>query len=261
MTCTQTVELNGITADGSDIDATYQVMEPGITGLGAPPPKGNDMSVASEHGAVTGPDLVGSRVLRVPIAVQVPDDPQAAMAAWRLLQTAWSPSSEDQTLTVTIPGIGPSDDALRFFGRARGATDPNLQLLHGGIVRCLATFEALDPIGYGPEETVNDSGSFGVTNSGDVSSRRATVTITSAAATAKLTNFDDGEAFIEFASAPSTVVIDLFRKTVVNGSGTDIYATSGVLTTSTWPRNVPGLNNWVLTGGGSVSFVHRDGWW
>jgi hypothetical protein len=261
VTCEQTVTLNGVTAYGNDPDATYRVLQPGISGLGAPPVVGRDLAMASEHGSVTGPDRTGPRSLRVPIAVVVDEDPQGAMQAFRTLQTAWNPTSGDQTLSVTIPGIGPSDDTLRFFGRPRGSLEPNLRAHWAGVVYCLATFVALDPVGYGPEETVNDSGTFNVTNSGDASSRRATVTITSAAAGAKLENATDGGAFVEFANAPSTVVIDLLARTVVDGGGADIYGTSEVLTTSTWPRLVPGANSWTLSGGGSASVSHRDGWW
>ena len=228
MTCEQTVTLNGVTAYGNDPDATYRILQPGISGLGAPPVNGSDLGQASEHGSVSGPDRTGPRSLRIPIAVVVDEDPQGAMQAFRTLQTAWNPVSGDQTLSVTIPGVGPSDDTLRFFGRPRGSLEPNLRAHWAGVVYCLATFVALDPVGYGPEETVNDSGTFAVTNSGDASSRRATVTITSAAATCKLENTTDGGAFIEFADAPSTVVIDLYARTVVDGGGADIYGTSEV---------------------------------
>jgi hypothetical protein len=264
MTCTQQVTLNGVLVDGADPDATYQVLQPGISGLGAPDVAGGDLNVAAEHGSVKGADYTGTRTLRVPMVTQVEDEPELAMDAWRELQTAWAPAAADQELLVKIPGIGPIDGTITYFGRPRGSIEPRLQYLTGGIVFSQGTFVALDPIGYGPEETEAGSGTIIVTNIGDVASRRATVTLTGNGGTPKITNINDGGTFVEFGATlagAATWAVDLLAKTVVDGSGDDVYAAADVLSTSTWPRLVPGSNSLVITGAASASVTYRDGYW
>lgn len=261
MACTVTAELNGIYIYGGDIDADYLLTADSITGIGVPDVNPGDLNIADEHGSVTGVDYAAPRILRLPVSIFREDEPQLAMEAFRDLATAWRVASDTQTLSVTIPGLGPADDTLRYYGRPRGSLQPRLQGYYAGYVRTLATFEALDPVGYGPEETTAGSGTFVVTNSGDVDSRRAVVTVTGATSALKLENADDDGAFVEFSAASGTVVIDLYAKTVVNGSGTDIYASSGVLNTSTWPRLVPGTNSLTLSNATSASVAHHDAWW
>jgi hypothetical protein len=264
MVCEQEATLNGVTADGADPDAVIQVVSPGISGLGAPDIDASDLNVAAEHGSVTGVDYAGPRTLRVPMVVQVADEPDLAVEAWRDLQTAWRPAAEDQRLDVKVPGIGPVDGVLSFFGRPRSGLEPRLQYVHAGIIFCQGTFVALDPIGYGPAETSSGSGTIVVVNSGDVASRRATVTITGNGGAPKLVNVNDGGTFVEFGATlagAATWDVDLLAKTVVDSAGNDVYAAADVLSTSTWPRLQPGSNSLVLTGAASASVLYRDGYW
>ena len=264
MVCEQELTLNGVLVDGADPDAVYQIVRPGISGLGAPDIAGSDLNVAAEHGSVTGVDYTGTRTLRIPMVVQIENEPDLAMEAWRDLQTAWAPAVTDQRLDVKLPGVGPVDGTVSFFGRPRGGLEPRLEYLTAGIIFCQATFIALDPIGYGPEETASGSGTIVVTNAGDVASRRATVTITGNGGTPKLENVNDGGTFVEFGATlagAATWDVDLLAKTVVDGSGNDVYAAADVLSTSTWPRLQPGSNSLVLTGAASASVLYRDGYW
>ena len=264
MTCIQQITLNGVLVDGADTDAIYQIVRPGISGLGAPDVAGGDLNVAAEHGSVKGADYTGTRTLRVPMAVQVENEPDLTMDAWRELQTAWAPASSDQELLVKIPGIGPVDGTMTFFGRPRGSIEPRLEYLYAGVVFCQGTFVALDPIGYGPEETEAGSGTVIVTNTGDVASRRAVVTLTGNGSAPKIANTDDGGTFVEFGATlagAATWDVDLLAKTVVDGSGVDVYAAADVLSSSTWPRLVPGSNSLVITGAASASVAYRDGYW
>jgi hypothetical protein len=265
MTCDQRVTLNGVVVDGADVDATYKILRPGISGLGAPDTaSGSDLNVAAEHGSVTGADYTGPRTLRIPMAVHVPEEPELAMDAFRDLQTAWAPAAADQRLDVKIPGYGPVDGTVSFFGRPRGSLDPRLQNLNAGVVFCQGTFVALDPIGYGPEETESGSGTVIVTNIGDVASRRATVTLTGNDGTPKVVNVNDGGTFVEFGATlagAATWAVDLLAKTVIDGAGSDVYAAADVLSSSTWPRLVPGSNSLVITGAASASVTYRDGYW
>jgi hypothetical protein len=264
MTCEQQITLNGVLVDGADPTATYQILQPGISGLGAPDVAGGDLNVAAEHGSVKGADYTGTRTLRVPMVVQVENEPGLVMDAWRDLQTAWAPAAGDQELLVKIPGIGPIDGTITFFGRPRGSLEPKLEYLNAGIVFCQGTFVALDPIGYGPEETETDSGTVLVTNIGDVASRRAVVTLAGNGGTPKIENVNDGGTFVEFGATlggGSSWAVDLLAKTVVDGSGVDVYAAADVLSSSTWPRLVPGSNSLVITGAASASVTYRDGYW
>ena len=264
MTCTQRVTMNGVVIDGGDTTATYQIVRPGIGGLGAPDDTSSDLNVAAEHGSVTGADYAGPRPLRIPMVTQVEAEPELAMTAWRDLQTAWVPAAADQELKVTIPGIGPATGSLTFFGRPRGSIEPRLEYLYAGIIFSRGQFVALDPIGYGPLETTAGSGTIVVVNSGDVASRRAPITIPANGSAPKIVNTTDGGTCVEFGATlagATTWAVDLLAKTVVDASGNDVYSAADVLSTSTWPRLVPGSNSLVLTGAASASVAHRDGYW
>jgi hypothetical protein len=180
-----------------------------------------------------------------------------------VLKGAWKPASTDEQLDVYVPGIGPSDHTLRFFGRPRGNMEVNLRSLYLGAIYCFCTFVALDPVGYGPLETTAGSGTFSVTNSGDATSARATVTIAGNGGTPALVNNTDGGADVRFSQAlggGSSLLVDLKARTVVDSSGNDAFE-DNVLAASLWPRLVPGANSLTITGAASASVQHRDGWW
>jgi hypothetical protein len=263
-TCSISAELNGVTIDGADEEATYVLLADSIGGLGLPEPRVADLERTDDHGTVAGVDYTTSRVLRIPIAIKAADDPEAAMVALRALKAAWKPTGPtDDVLSITLPGYGPSDDVVRFFGRPRTTLEVNLSRLGLGVVYALATFVALDPIGYGPTEVTAGSGTFTVTNAGDATSKRATIEVVGNGGTPVLVNNSDGGADVRFSQAlggGSSWFIDLATRTVVDGSGNDVFP-SNVLAASLWPRLVPGSNSLTLTGAGSASVSHRSGWW
>ena len=264
-TCSISAELNGVTIDGADEDATYVLLADSIGGLGLPEPRLADLERNDEHGTVAGADHTTSRVLRLPIAVQAPDDPHAAMVAFRALKAAWQPTGPtDDVLSISLPGYGPSDDVVRFYGRPRTTLEANLGKLHLGVVYALATFVALDPIGYGPTESAGpSSGTFAVVNAGDATSKRATIEVVGNGGTPVLVNNTDGGADVRFSQAlagATSWFIDLAARTVVDGSGNDVFP-DNVLAASLWPRLVPGSNSFTLTGAGSATFSYRSGWW
>lgn len=264
MTCTQTAELNSVTIDGSD-GADFMLMESGIEGLGLPEASNDDLARSGDHGAVAGTDYMEPRVLRVPVMIWRESDPEAAMAALRTLKTAWSPTTAgapDQLLTVTSPGLGPTDDALRFYGRPRGG-DVQLQRLKYGLVYVQLTFVALDPVGYGPGETTAGSGTFAVTNDGDAVSKRAVVELVGNGGVPQLVNADDGGADVRFTlplGGGSSWFVDLAARTVVDSAGDDVFP-GNVVAASLWPRLVPGANNLTVTGAASASVDFQGGWW
>ncbi len=263
MPCTQWARLNGITIDGEDLDAEFILMQDGISGLGFPDPKPNDLVRLTGHGSVGGVDYTLPRILRIPTVIANEDDPAAAMVSLRALKDAWAPADDgaDQALTVFVEGQGPADHTLTFFGRPRGTLSLNLRQLHMGVIYCLPTFEALDPLGYGGGVTEAGSGAFTVTNTGNSISDRAIITITGNGGVPTLINNSDETASIVFSQAlAGTAIIDLHAGTVVDGSGSDLFA-SNVLSSSTWPRLVPGVNTLVLAGAASASVLHSPGWW
>jgi hypothetical protein len=264
VTCDLRAELNGVTIDGADEDATYVLLADSISGLGLPEPRTADLDRADDHGSVAGQDFTQPRALRIPIAINTPDDPAAAWAALRALKAAWQPTGPaDDLLSIYAPGIGPSDDTLRFFGRPRTALDVNLRMVHAGIIYALATFVALDPIGYGPTEADSGSGTFSVTNAGDARTERATITITGNGGTPTIANASDGGGnvlFTEALAGAATWVIDLRARTVVDGSGNDVFA-GNVAPSSLWFGLQPGANQLTLTGAASAALSFRSGWW
>lgn len=256
-----TLALNGVTIAGTCGD--FILMSNSISGLGMPDTKSSDLERADDHGSVAGQDFAQPRTLAFPVMMER-DSTRLAMEALRTLKEAWRPTGPtDDTLSVTIPGIGPSDDTLRFYGRPRSPLDVDLHWLNGGIITSLASFVALDPIGYGPTVIVTGTANASVNNTGDANSKRATITITGNGGVPTLTNGTDGGGNVLFSQAlagAATWEIDLYRRDVVDASGNDAF-TGNVLAASLWFRLLPGVNSLTLTGAASMSIDYRSGWW
>lgn len=110
----------------------------GITGLGVPTPKTADVDLLHADGAYGAPDYMGTRVLTIPYMLGGTD---AEVFEWLDdLNTAWAPSTTDITLKVGLPYWG----EVTFNGRPRGL-DADTRSAHFGLIRCQATFVALDP--------------------------------------------------------------------------------------------------------------------
>lgn len=256
-----TLSLNGVTIAGTCGD--FMLMNDSISGLGMPDAKVSDLDRADDNGSVAGEDFAQARTLSFPVSMKR-GSTRLAMEALRTLKKAWRPAGPvDDTLDIKIPGVGPSNDTLRFYGRPRSTLDVDLHWLSGGIISSLATFVALDPIGYGPTVTVTGSPNASVNNTGDANSKRATITITGNGGIPTLTNATDGGGNVLFSQtlgSGQTWVIDLYRRDVVTGAGNDAFA-GNVLASSLWFRLVPGVNSLTLTGAASMVISHRSGWW
>lgn len=259
---TQVVTFRSLTI--GDCDEDYVLALPGVSGLGIP-----DVKILSEiprygdHGFVSGPDYLGQRTIGIPVSIHRKDDPSAAMIDFRALKTAWQPTTYDEILSITIAGYGPSDDTVRFYGRPRNAIDVDLSRHYTGTINALATFVALDPVGYGPEETDPlSTGSNTVTNPGDAPTARAILSLTGNGGTPVITNQSLGGRAILFQDpipSSETWTIDLLRQTVRDASGDDQFST--ISPASTWFHLGAGDNTLVLSGVASGSITFRGGWW
>lgn len=259
---TQTVSFRGV--EIGECGSDFVLSAPGITGLGIPDVKSaSEASRLDTHGTVSGPDYLGNRTLGIPINIFRRGDPEEAMREFRRLRTAWRPGLVDEILSVTIPGCGPSDNTLRYWGRPRAGMDVDMATHHLGNLNAFATFVALDPIGYGPTQTISLSGgSSNVLVSGDAPTARATVTITSDGGTPRIENLTTGGR-VQFQGAVPpgwTFIIDLLHQTVRTNLGVDAYA-STVQPSSPWFKLRGGLNTINVQGVGSASLSVRGGWW
>ena len=254
------VELNDVRIAGTCGDFVLTVES--IGGLGLPDVKSADLNRLDDHGSVAADDYAQSRQIFFPIALQR-DTAREAMTALQELKTAWKASRVEDELSIFIPGIGPVDDTLRFYGRPRSTLDVILRGLPGGVISAFANFAALDPVGYGPVTTISGSGTFTVTNEGNADSRRAVVEIIGDGGIPSLVNASDGGADVRFSQAlgvGQSWFVDLRNRTVIDGSGDDVFP-NNVLQASIWPKLVPGDNSLTLDGADSANVVYRSGWW
>jgi hypothetical protein len=121
---------------------SYPFTQPGITGLGVPATRTADQERGHLSGDVGGDDVMGKRVLTIPLICSAAD----GTAAWTLLvalKTAWAPSYTDIPFAITFAGV-----TLTYNGRPRGM-DTEMGFLGSGVVPCLLTFEALSPFAIG----------------------------------------------------------------------------------------------------------------
>lgn len=256
------VSLDDVRIAGTCASDDFVIQTPNIGGIGLPDAKFTDAIPIDRDGAVSPADHSQTRTVIVPIMWQR-DTAAEAMQSLRTLKGAWQPRKVDDVLEVSIPGIGPSDDIMRFWGRPRSTLDVNLQALPGGIIFALATFVALDPIGYGPEITVSGTGTFTVDNPGDAPTRRAIIEIVGNGGAPLISNVTDGGADVvmtDVLAGGQSWFIDLYRRTVVDAAGNDVFP-GNVSATSLWPRLLPGSNTITLTGAASAELTYRSGWW
>lgn len=152
-----------ITLRGLEIgDGTYYPFaEDWVDGLGVPQMRTADQPRGALAGQVGGDDVVDKRVLRISIGLQGNEraadladgttNQQSAMELLDALKTAWAPSQVDVDLLVEMGTYW----ARTFRGRPRGV-DEDMKRSCDGIIRCLCTFEALNP--YATGEAVDFTG-------------------------------------------------------------------------------------------------------
>lgn len=264
----QVISFRGLTISGTcSANASpyhYTIPMPGITGLGINDVKSNAHDRLDRHGVIAGPDYLSERSIGIPVIIHHRDDPKTAMQALTNLKSKWGPGGANDILSVTIDGIGPSDDTLRYWGRPRNAVDVDLQFLYTGTINLILSFVALDPIGYGPEQSASlSSGANTVTNPGSAPTDRAIITLRGDGGIPKITNNSRGDRMIAWRSVLGsgvTRIIDLRHQTVTDSSGQDKF--SEISPTSHWFDLREGSNTLTLdnvTTGNSITY--RGGWW
>lgn len=213
-------------------------------GFGTPTPRSSDQYRGDQAGDVAAADIPARRVLTFALNIDA-DTPAECWQAVQALKAAWSPSPVDVELGVRFPGFPSSDGILRYYGRPRGA-DVDLSLLSRSHADALATFEALDPFGYGPEETVPlAGGATPITNPGDAVTDRYTLELVRSGAASSFSNADDDEPGLSLVAGSETLSLDGRARTIRTTSA-DAY---GLLSPgSGWPILVAGTNTITLAG-------------
>lgn len=238
--------IRGLTFGAGTI---YGFGETGISGLGIPVPRSADQERGDRDGDVGGDDVLGRRILAIPLVLD------GGWANLQPLKRAWRPlrAPGEVALDLCIPGFPSSDETLRFYGRPRGL-DPDLVELKSGEIAVFATFDALDPFGYGPEETVAlAAGATIVDHQGDGISDRWILDLTRTGAATSLSNDLDSEPDLALAAGAEGLIIDGRNRTVKTVAGDDRYAL--VQPGSGWPVLEEGNNTLTLTGGtGDLTF-------
>jgi hypothetical protein len=129
------VELRGtLTGAGTP----FMLEPPGLTGLGVPNPKTNDVDRMFADGMHMGRDYAGVRVVNVAYTITA----TAAEAGELLLELdgLWAVDNDDVELHARIPGFG----HIVLEGRPRGLLE-DARGLGAGIARALATFWCGNP--------------------------------------------------------------------------------------------------------------------
>lgn len=243
---------------------SYPIGPTGIGGLGLPVPRTFDQARGDRDGMVASRDLYDRRVLSIALTVlgdtASADLPGDAMTNLRTLKTAFAREEtlDEVELELRVPGFPGAAETLTFFGRPRGL-EADLSKLAQGVIPVLATFVALDPLGYEPEavEATGASGAFTVDNDGDEDTDRVVIEVTGNGGTPRITNATDGGGDVTFGTtlaALSTRTIDLRAHTVEDG-GSDHY--DELSSASTWFVLKPGTNSLTLTGAASVDVTVR----
>jgi hypothetical protein len=226
----------------------------GIQGLGLPAARFADQEDGDEDGDVGGADVLPKRVLTIPLNLDA-DGPGPTMALLQQVKRAWRPvrvSGSEVALDLTLPGLPGLDETLRFYGRPRGASD-DLSDLKAGHAELLLTFEALDPFGYGAEETeLLAAGANVFESAGDADSRRWSLTLTRTGATSSIEVAEYDEPALALEAGSSTLELDGRSRTIVEGAEV-VYP---VLPGSGWPKIVEGTNTLTLTGA-SGTLIYR----
>jgi hypothetical protein len=244
------VELGGVTIGAG----TGYVITGPITGLGSPVPRSADSERGMSPGDVAGVDVDARRVLTIQVGVDE-TDAASAMTSFEVLKSAWASSSVDVALDIRLPGF--ASVVRRFYGRPRGM-DVELASLHTGWIDVLATFEALDPYGYGPEQTVTlVDGDTVIAYPGSAPSDRYRIELTSVTeAYVTLDTAGPGPA-LTLVDVPYPATLDGRTRTIVDDTGVDLY--SHLAPGSGWPVLTPGTNSFTLDGA-SGTLTYRPGY-
>lgn len=119
----------------------------------------SDEPSPSDHGSISvNPDLLPALDKDIPFIV-LADTEQECLADWKLLATAWAPSTHIQVMHLSTP-----DGAYELFGRPRRLGKPNLKNVGEGVITSVARYVATDPRWYSEPHTI--TGTVANTGSG-----------------------------------------------------------------------------------------------
>lgn len=138
LTANYQAELQGLLIG---VGTQFEIIPPGISGLGVPPPKTADVPLDEAPGSYGSPDQPDKRVITIPFAIKGADDGDA-MDLFDDAIAAWTPTAADVELHLQLPGS--SWGHVVYEGRPRGLVEV-AEHLHTGTIYCFGTFEALDP--------------------------------------------------------------------------------------------------------------------
>ncbi len=240
----------------------YSILTDGVQGLGTPSTRGVTLTRGFSHGLAGSYDRLDSRRISIPFKLTAAT---AATAQGYVddLKAAFAPSDVDIELQLRTPGTPAT--VMSYFGRPRQVAVGN-ELLAVGVIDVLGIFESLDPLAYGATETdLNNTGSFTVTNSGDVASDRCTITVTSngSGAMTLQNGSAEGDPTITWGSTLSngTVrVINLRNATVTTSGGDDKADELSSASTRFWSLE-SGANSIVAANMSDADFSFRSAWY
>ena len=235
---------------------------PGIGGVrgayGTPDVDTSDLVFGSRDGMFGGVDRYPRRIIRIPFQV-LGDDPADVEANIAALKAVWRRATTDQALDLRLAG----STTYRYYGRPRGLDDSRLGQVIGGTALLTGTFVCTDPAAYGATVTVGADASSPVTlsNAGNATSYRCTLTVAGNGGIPVLTNPDDPDGDdITFASTLAggqSYVIDLHTQTVTKSG---VNCDADVAASSRWFGLYPGDNDIAFTGCASVAASFRPAW-
>lgn len=235
---------------------------PGIGGVrgayGTPDVEATDLTFGGRDGTFGGLDRYPRRIIKLPFQV-LGDDPADVETNIAALKAAWRRTTADVELQLRLAG----STTYSYFGRPRGLDDSRLGQVIGGTALLTGTFVCMDPAAYGATVTVAADSSSPVTlsNAGNATSYRCTLTVAGNGGTPVLTNPDDPDGDdITFASTLAggqSYVIDLHTQTVTKSG---VNCDADVAASSRWFGLYPGDNDIAFTGCASVAASFRPAW-
>lgn len=220
--------------------------------------RGEHVEVANRHGVtVNSRRFANSRSLNLPMVV-LPYDLSGSQGS--------TPEEHIQENVDTLMGI--FYGAHNLLGITRTMPDGTTRTIQGEVVQAIPiqggsgrvrelSIELNCPYPFWHGAAISDlgnSGSFTVTNNGNVAVGDALFTFSGIAT---LTHDDTGDSFE--ITAGSNTIVDAGERTIQRAS-VDVDADFEIGTSGYWIELLPGVNNFTLTGAGTVDIVGFDGW-
>jgi hypothetical protein len=221
--------------------------------------RGESVEVANRHGiTVNSRRFANSRSLQIPMVV-LPYNPSTGA------QTL-PPEEHLQENIETLLGIFYGSHSL--IGITRTMPDLTVRTIQGEVVQAIPIqggggrvrelvlqLDCPYPFWHGAAiSDLGNSGTFTVTNGGNAPVGDAVFTFSGIAT---LTHDDTGDEFSITAGA--NTIVDAGERTIQRAS-VDVDGDFELGTTGYWIELLPGVNNFTLTGAGTVDVVGFDGW-